>query len=163
MLHLDSGDPFEFATVDLNPLIHNTVAKLSQFIARKRLTVSYSLDPSLPMIRADAEQLAQAILKIVENAAQYSAEGETITVRTYLQEANAILEIEDSGVGIASADMPHIFERFYRADKARSIRTGGSGLGLPIAKRILEAHQGSIEVQSVFGQGTLFRILLWIS
>jgi signal transduction histidine kinase len=86
-----------------------------------------------------------------------------ITIRVWRQDNEAVIDVKDTGSGIPEADMPHIFQPFYRVDKARSLDTGGSGLGLSIAKRIVELHQGHITVESVLDKGSLFRVALPLS
>jgi PAS domain S-box-containing protein len=160
MVRLDNGEPFDFCGVNVNELIQDMLGKLSTAIERKKLSIDYYLEPNIPLIYADAERLGLAILKIAENAIQYSPEGSFITIHTYQRNNLCVIEISDNGIGIAKADLPHIFERFYRADKARSIVTGGSGLGLSIAKSIVEGHEGLIEVESIEGKGSMFRFIL---
>lgn len=96
---------------------------------------------------------------MLSNAIKYSDSG-TITLRTRMETTYYILEVEDEGCGIQKKDMEKIFDRFYRVDDARSRQSGGSGLGLPIVRSIIEAHGGNIEVESTYGKGTLFRIKL---
>lgn len=105
----------------------------------------------------DAKKMLQVILNLLSNAIKYSDQG-TITLRTRIEGAFYIIEIADEGCGIAQADIEKIFERFYRVDDARSRKSGGSGLGLPIVKSIMEAHGGSVEVESVYGKGSVFRL-----
>lgn len=107
----------------------------------------------------DPKRMLQVILNLLSNAIKYSDSG-TITLRTRMETTYYILEVEDEGCGIQKKDMEKIFDRFYRVDDARSRQSGGSGLGLPIVRSIIEAHGGNIEVESTYGKGTLFRIKL---
>ena len=107
----------------------------------------------------DPLKMQQVILNLLSNAIKYSDTG-TITLRTLAEGHNFVLEVQDEGVGLLPQDQQKIFERFYRVDDDRSRKSGGSGLGLPITKGIVEAHSGKIEVISEIGKGTTFRILL---
>jgi signal transduction histidine kinase len=109
---------------------------------------------------ADYDQLKQVIASVIENAVHYTPETGKILVYTEVQNQHVAVVVKDTGIGISEEDWPHIFEPFYRADQARSTTNGRSGLGLAIAKHIVEAHNGSIEVQSAFGYGSTFTILL---
>jgi signal transduction histidine kinase len=103
----------------------------------------------------------QALNNLVENAQHYTPDGGTITLRSRRGDhETVILEVQDTGIGIDSKDIPLIFERFYRADKARSTQTGGVGLGLAIVQKIVNRHNGEIEVESAPGKGSLFRLVL---
>jgi signal transduction histidine kinase len=99
------------------------------------------------------------MVNIVENAIQYTPGG-SIVLRTYACEGGVIMEVTDSGMGIPSEDIPHIFERFYRTHQARALRSGGTGLGLAIVSRIVDMHSGRIEVESQPDRGTIFRVWL---
>lgn len=109
-------------------------------------------------LRADIQLLQRAITNLLDNAFKYTPPGGQIHLRCCTQSHHAIIQVEDNGVGIPEADLPHIFDRFYRVDVARSRQTGGFGLGLSIAQQIVQAHGGQIKVKSVFGQGTTFEI-----
>ncbi|HLV35544.1 MAG TPA: sensor histidine kinase, partial [Spirillospora sp.] len=98
--------------------------------------------------------------KVIDNAIQYTPAAGTVSVRTCQRDGQALVEVEDTGIGIDSNDLPHIFNRLYRADKARSTETGGIGLGLPIAQKIIETHGGKIEVESTPRVGSIFRVWL---
>ena len=98
-----------------------------------------------------------AIEHLIENAIQFTPADQHIIVRTFQATDTIIFEVEDTGIGIAEDDLPHIFDRFFRADSARSL-TGGNGIGLAIVKLIVEIHQGTIEVESVIDQGSVFRL-----
>ncbi|MEP6986052.1 MAG: sensor histidine kinase, partial [Chloroflexota bacterium] len=84
----------------------------------------------------------------------------TITISTRQEQTEAVIEVRDTGCGIPLANLPHVFERLYRVDEARSLETGGTGLGLSMAKRIIDLHHGSIAVESVVGEGSVFRVFL---
>ena len=109
---------------------------------------------------ADPGKLAQVCYNIIENAIKYTPDGGTITVSLAKAGRDAVLEIADTGVGIPEADLPHVFDRFYRVDKARSRETGGTGLGLSIVKQIVRLHAGTVTVASEYGKGTTFTVQL---
>ncbi|HVN80740.1 MAG TPA: ATP-binding protein, partial [Terriglobia bacterium] len=104
----------------------------------------------------------QVFLNLLDNAIKFTPEGGCILLEALQPEAKVILEvhIKDNGPGIPSTDLPRIFERFYRVDKARSREMGGTGLGLSIVKHIVEAHRGRVEVQSILGEGSDFGVIL---
>jgi two-component system, OmpR family, phosphate regulon sensor histidine kinase PhoR len=109
---------------------------------------------------ADEEAVRQILDNLVNNALKYTPNGGRVSVRWRLEEQQVILEVEDSGIGIAAADLPRIFERFYRVDKARSRELGGTGLGLSIVKHLVQAMRGSLRADSQPGRGTTFTIVL---
>jgi signal transduction histidine kinase len=104
----------------------------------------------------DSEALRRLILILIDNATKYTPQGGHVDVRLETAHDQATCTISDSGIGIAAADLPHIFDRFWRADKVRSRGMGGAGLGLSIARWITDRHHGSIEVQSQPGEGSTF-------
>ena len=109
---------------------------------------------------ADPGKLAQVCYNIIENAIKYTPEGGKIRVRLHRDLRDAVLEISDTGVGIPAEDLPHVFDRFYRVDKARGRDTGGTGLGLSIVQQIVRLHAGSVTVHSELGKGTTFTVQL---
>jgi len=109
-------------------------------------------------LRMDAPAMQRLLLTLLDNAVKYTPAGGTVRLRAYADERHAIVEIADSGIGIADSDLPHIFERFYRADQARSREVPGSGLGLAIARWIADGHNATIDVESSLGNGALFRM-----
>jgi signal transduction histidine kinase len=111
------------------------------------------------MLTADAEQLERALTHLLRNALTHTSTG-GVTLRTTVEGECAIIEVEDTGYGIASKNLPLIFEPFYRGDDARTVTHAGVGLGLTLVRLIVEAHQGTIDVSSALGQGTTFRISL---
>jgi signal transduction histidine kinase len=122
--------------------------------------VGFSIDvphSSIP-IQADAEALRRALLILMDNAAKYTRSGGSIRVSVASRDGFAQASVSDTGIGIAPQDMPRLFDRFWRADKARSREQGGAGLGLSIAKWIVDMHGGSITVQSEPGKGSVFTI-----
>ena len=115
----------------------------------------------LPPVRADRRRVAQVVHNLVANALRYTPPGGRITLRaTERPEGGVAVEVADTGSGIPSAHLPHLFDRFYRVDPSRTRETGGSGLGLTIAKRIVEAHGGTLSVESEPGRGSRFRFTL---
>ncbi|WP_431027498.1 two-component system histidine kinase PnpS [Lysinibacillus sp. LZ02] len=112
------------------------------------------------IIQGDANRLIQIFTNLIYNAIMYSPEETTISIRIFKKDAWGVVEIEDQGMGIQKSEIPRVFERFYRVDRARSRNSGGTGLGLAIVKHLVEAHQGKIQVESEVGKGTTMRILL---
>lgn len=155
---------FELSMVDLN-LVAARVLEASQSAAQgKNQTLTLISQTDLPTVRGDMDEIKRAVQLIVDNALQFTPEGGTITLSTLLAEGYAVIEIQDNGPGIPPEDLPHIFQRFYRGDKARQqIQHIGAGLGLPIARKIVETHGGLIDVTTRLGAGTTFRIDLPIA
>ncbi|SNY47430.1 sensor histidine kinase [Paractinoplanes atraurantiacus] len=123
--------------------------------------VTLTLEPSPPVwVEADQDRLRQVLGNLLSNAIRYTDKDGQVVVRVHEERGEAILTVRDTGVGIAAGDLPHVFERFWRADKARQRATGGTGLGLTIAQRIVTDHQGSIEVTSQPHLGTTFTVRL---
>jgi signal transduction histidine kinase len=112
------------------------------------------------LVLGDRDRLHQLLLNLVDNAIKYTPAGGTVRLSLYRREDWVQVSVADTGVGIAKEDLPHIFERFYRSDRARSRQTGGTGLGLSIAKWIAEAHGGHLTVESELGVGSTFT--LWL-
>jgi len=111
-------------------------------------------------VEGDRARLKQVIVNLVDNAIKYTPAGGLVGVKVYASNGRAVLEVNDNGVGIPPEALPHIFERFYRADKARSRQMGGAGLGLSIIKAIVTAHGGQVRVEGVEGKGSRFLVEL---
>jgi len=108
----------------------------------------------------DADRLRQVLDNLINNAIRYTPAGGRIDLSLHCHQNEALITVADTGQGIAPEDLPHIFDRFYRANKARTRSDGGSGLGLSIVEWLVEAHQGHIDVQSTPGRGSVFQIHL---
>lgn len=160
MSRLDSEMKFKFEFLDLNQLIRDIIARYEGMAQRKRQGLTFVDHSALPLVWAAKIHLAQALSHLIVNALQYTPDAGQIVVRTSEQNQHAVIEIQDNGMGISAEDLPHIFEHFYRVDKARSSNEGGTGLGLTMAKRIVDAHQGRIDVESESGSGSCFRVWL---
>jgi signal transduction histidine kinase len=126
--------------------------------ANKNIGVSANGKPV--RISADRDKISQVIINLISNAVKFTDAGGDISIDVEDDGDNAVISISDTGIGISEEDLPHIFERFYRADASRSRLTGGSGIGLTIAKAIIDAHKGTIVVESRIGEGTVFTIKL---
>ena len=111
-------------------------------------------------VRGSARELALLVRNLVDNAIRYTAPGGSVHVELASDDGEVVLAIADTGIGIPHRDLPRIFERFYRVDRARSRETGGTGLGLSIVKHVAENHGGRVEVTSELGQGTRFEVRL---
>lgn len=152
-----------FEPLDLIPHVRKTAGEAQILAAAKRVRVTQDLPDRPVWILADASAIERMLRIILENAVKYTASGGTISVLFHNGRGSAHVEVRDTGIGIASKDLPHIFERFYRADEARSRETGGSGLGLAIAQWVVGAHHGAISVRSTVGEGSVFSIRLPLS
>lgn len=128
--------------------------------AAKRLQAQLTIAPGLPPLRADEGRLQEIVYNLLDNAVKYSAEGGAVEVSATIAGDEMQLRVRDEGAGIPSRDLPRIFERFYRADKARSRAVGGTGLGLSIVKHIAQLHGGSVEAESELGRGTAITVNL---
>jgi two-component system sensor histidine kinase BaeS len=127
--------------------------------AQAGVALSVSAGPSL-VVRADALRLRQILDNLVANALRYVPSGGSVSVTAVPDGGTVVISVADTGAGIAEEDLPHVFDRFWRADKSRSRSTGGSGLGLAIVRKLVEAHGGTVDVTSTTGAGTTFRVRL---
>jgi len=145
--------------MDLVAAAQQTVRIMRPFAEKKDIVIDEQL-PKSAEIYADEQKIRQIILILVDNAVKYTPEHGRISVAIREERGGVQLSVADTGIGIAPADQERIFDRFYRVDKARSRRMGGNGLGLAIAREIVEAHGGTITVESTPGKGTTFRVHL---
>jgi signal transduction histidine kinase len=129
----------------------------------RQVTLAVHSTPAVPDVDVDPERVAQVLGNLLGNALRYTPPGGTITLDATARDGAVQIRVEDTGTGIAPGDLPHVFERFYRVDPSRHQSDGSSGLGLAIAKSIVEAHGGNIAVASVLGQGTTFTLHLPIA
>ena len=143
--------------MDLVAAAQQTVRIMRPFAEKKDIVIDEQL-PKSAEIYADEQKIRQIILILVDNAVKYTPEHGRISVAIREERGGVQLSVADTGIGIAPADQERIFDRFYRVDKARSRRMGGNGLGLAIAREIVEAHGGTITVESTPGKGTTFRV-----
>jgi signal transduction histidine kinase len=143
---------------NLEALTDELMLGISPRAQQKQQTVEVLVDPDM-IIVADRDRIARAISNLLDNAVKFTPVAGRITLSARRESGHVVIEISDTGEGIAPEDLPKVFERFYRADKARR-RDGGSGIGLAIAKNVVEAHGGTIDVESKEGQGSTFRISL---
>ncbi|MFH0754483.1 MAG: ATP-binding protein [Candidatus Omnitrophota bacterium] len=147
-------------TILPGPIILRCMGVLEKTIKDKKLDVRVFVPEDIGCVLADETRLSQVILNLLDNAVKYSPEGSILTIKAVASEKMMQIDIIDNGTGIPQEDLPRIFERFYRVDKARSRDIGGTGLGLSIVKHIVQAHNGDVWVSSVLGQGTTFSFTL---
>ncbi len=140
----------------LPELIRKTVETFTPQLVKSKVTCSVDIKETLPLVQADQDKIAQVLINLLDNAIKFNKENGSITVTAAIQDDSIKISISDTGLGIPEKDLPRIFERFYRVDKARSRDLGGSGLGLSIVKHIIEAHQGQVGVESIEGNGSTF-------
>jgi len=158
---IESGkESFEIADIDLGDVVESCAAQFANEASLKNIQFTIEA-PENPIVVSADEDGARTILEnLVANAIKYTPENGQITVRWRMEESSAILEVQDTGIGIAPHDQLRIFERFYRADKARSRELGGTGLGLSIVKHLTHAFGGSVGLKSELGKGSTFTVRL---
>ncbi|HEY0738454.1 MAG TPA: ATP-binding protein [Herpetosiphonaceae bacterium] len=157
----DAGElPLTRQPVVPQALLERTVAAYRTHAQARGIALEVRATTDVPAIEVDPERMTQVLSNLLSNALRFTPSGGTITVRAAADNNQTQLIVQDTGSGIKPEDLPHIFERFYRADPARQQGNSSSGLGLAIAKGIVEAHGGTITVQSTVGQGTAFTITL---
>ncbi len=145
----------------LNDLILDVVESLSVLEMAAPLQLTTHLQTKAPVyVAGDESQLVRLFSNLVANALQYTPEGGKVTVTLAQEDQSALIQVQDTGIGIAIEDQAHLFDRFYRVSRDRSRHTGGAGLGLAIAKAIAESHRGSIQVTSELGKGSTFTVRL---
>ncbi|MDE2313081.1 MAG: HAMP domain-containing protein [Elusimicrobia bacterium] len=156
---LESGQrPGARENVSLMRAAAEVVAALMPLAQKKQIVLRLDPFPDMPDVQADKGQMKQVFTNLIDNAIKFTGGKGLVQVRAELRNGRETVFIQDSGCGIPAEDLPRIFERFYRVDKARSREMGGTGLGLAIVKHIVEGHGGSVSVESRFGEGTTFRV-----
>lgn len=150
---------FEMSIFNLTELVKLCVDKYKIHSEKKNQKMSYHDDGNEYIIKGDTNRIEQVIRNIISNAIKYSPEESSINIDILSDDNNIIVDIKDNGMGIPVEDIPRIFDRFYRVDKARSRAMGGTGLGLAIAKEIMIFHEGEIRVESEYQKGSLFTLI----
>jgi len=150
----------DWQSVDLEAVIAQASNALQSQALEKGVTFKVELPQGLPRLRGDGQRLQQVLFNLVSNALRHTPTGGTVKTAVEVKEDRVVIRVQDTGSGIPAEDLPHVFERFYRVDRSRARSTGGSGLGLTIAKRIVEAHGGQIWAQSWLGAGSTFAFSL---
>jgi heavy metal sensor kinase len=145
--------------LDFSEVVRSVAESMRPLAARRGIELNEQLQPGVA-ISGDQTRLTQLAINLVENALRYTPPGGNVTVRVSADAGWAELRVGDTGVGIAPEHLPHVFERFYRADPSRARDEGGAGLGLAIVQWVTQAHGGQISVESELGRGTTFRVRL---
>ena len=145
--------------VDLVGLVKEVVGGYADRAEERRIRLDTELQPGVA-VRGDRAQLGLLLSNLIDNALRYTAAKGTVCVRLDVAEGRAVLQVADTGEGIPAGELPRIFERFYRVDKARTRQTGGTGLGLAIVRHVAEAHGGAVRVDSELAQGSTFTVTL---
>jgi two-component system, OmpR family, sensor histidine kinase BaeS len=142
-----AGGRLQPQAVDLKPLIENTLAAFSPAIERKSLTVRIEAHQPVPVIRADTDRLARVLRNLTDNAVQYAPPGSVVEIHMIPENDDIQVEYTNTATDLLPADLPYLFERFYRGEKSRSRHHGGAGIGLSIVKELVEAHGGSVHAR----------------
>jgi two-component system phosphate regulon sensor histidine kinase PhoR len=153
-------DPLTREPADLAEFFATIAGEWAARVSRKKVSIRVEVDPALPPVSIDAHRFRQVLDNLLDNAVKYSPPDGVVTLRATAHDTFAKIEVEDEGGGIPPADVPRIFERFYRADKARSRELGGTGLGLSIVKHIIQAHGGTVAAASTYGKGTTITLTI---
>ena len=146
--------------LNMAPLIRSVLSTYEKQIKPNGLQIIFEVPESLPVINADPTNMEEVIANLISNAINYTPDDGKIFLRACVKKGHLIIEVEDTGIGIAPEDQKRIFDKFYRVKSDRTRHVSGTGLGLSIVKGIIEAHLGTIELESELGKGSLFRILL---
>jgi len=150
----------QLAEIRLRDFLEGITRDWAKRLAGKNLRLELEVPDNFPTLRVDERRLEEVVHNLLDNAVKYSHQNGRILIQAGAPDQEVVLSVRDEGVGIAGTDLPRIFERFYRADRARSRELGGTGLGLSIVKHIAQLHGGRVEAESVVGQGTTIRVIL---
>lgn len=160
---IEQGEtPLRLEEVDLGRVVEHTIERLRLYAERQQIELSGEMpaSPTERSVQADEERIGQLLINFVHNAIKFSPDGGQVTVRVVPTDGEVLIEVEDQGVGINRADLGRVFERFYKADRARARGVGGTGLGLSIARHIAERHGGRVWAESRPGRGSTFYVSL---
>ena len=159
LVSIDSGMKLNLADLDIGALLQEQVRRLTPLARESGIELDCTVREALE-VNGDALKLQQVVYNIIDNAIKYTPRGGEVHCSLTRSGKKAVIVVKDTGVGIPEEDLPHIFDRFYRVDKARSRETGGTGLGLSIVKQFVLLHGGAISAASTVGEGTTFTIEL---
>lgn len=159
---LESGRvPINYQKFDLSPLIKEVLESMEDKAAGHQITLVFKEKYQYPMmVRADREKMRQVFVNLISNSIKYGKPRGHTDIKIYELFETVLVEVTDDGIGIEEKNLPRVFERFYRTDRSRSRKIGGSGLGLSIVKHIIEAHEQTINVRSTEGVGSTFAFTL---
>jgi len=143
--------------VNFAPTVERVIRMLSAICEKNNITIETDMTDDCPILILE-DDLYQVVFNLVENGIKYNVPNGKVFIRVYRSDDNGVLQIRDTGVGIPEESIPHVFERFFRVDKARARKSGGSGLGLSIVRNIVERNRGEISIESTLGQGTVFTV-----
>jgi two-component system, OmpR family, phosphate regulon sensor histidine kinase PhoR len=162
LAQLESANPhLQLGDIDLSSFFRDLIHDWEKKLASKQLNIIVDVAPDFSTIHADSTRLQEALYNLLDNAVKYSRERGEIRLSAQQRDGEIALTVSDDGIGMAKEDLPRIFERFYRADKARSPdNVRGTGLGLAIVKHIAQLHGGRVEADSELGEGTTIRVLI---
>lgn len=152
--------PIVASPMDIKELVHATATGFEKQARDKGIVLSMEIPDRLPRVLGDRDRLEQVVVNLLDNAIKYTTTGGSVSVSACKNGADVRVDIVDTGIGIPKDDIPRIFERFYRVDKARSRELGGTGLGLAIVKHIIQGHNGRLQVDSIPGKGSTFSFFL---
>ena len=151
---------YKFRPTDISEVIQGALDLSESQIREQGFSVDTDIAAGIPLVQADKPALVRALQNLVSNALKYGGTNRWIGIRAWSTPAEVCITVDDRGAGIASRDLPHIFEPFYRGQDVVDAQIDGSGLGLSLVQKIVEAHKGSVSVTSTSGQGSSFRIVL---
>jgi two-component system phosphate regulon sensor histidine kinase PhoR len=147
---------FVFEQADIKALLMKIVSTIQDRVRHDGFEIEAEIENFLPPIRADVSALTQAITNLIDNAVKYSGDSKKVFVKAQVDEQHLVISVRDYGVGIKKEELNKIFDRFYRGGDELTRTVKGSGLGLTLVKQIVEAHKGSIQVDSELGKGSVF-------
>jgi len=154
--------PLQLQPLPLAPLLKEMITNFMPASVQTNCQLQLRLLNNLPPVYADRDRVKQILINLISNAITYTPNG-TVSIRAWSRGEHVWITVTDTGIGIAQEDLPKVFERFWRADQSRDARTGGSGIGLAITKRLVELHNGKMEVESELGKGSTFKFSLPIA
>lgn len=160
LLSEDSISIARLEKVNIPEVITNVVNEVEMEARRQDMTILWEPPATETSVLGDGFRLRQVIFNLVDNALKYNRPEGSVTITVHIENRSVLIQVTDTGIGIAAADLPNVFDRFFRVDKSRSRQQGGSGLGLAIVKKVVEDLQGTVSVESIPGQGSTFCIQL---
>jgi two-component system phosphate regulon sensor histidine kinase PhoR len=167
LLHLarvEAGqEAFQFTRVGVASVVERSVALVKQLAEQKAIALRVAAPPERTVVWADSDGVFTIVSNLLDNAVKYNSQGGEVEVRWRQEHDMIVLEVQDTGIGIAPKDQERIFERFYRVHKARSRELGGTGLGLAIVKHLVQSFGGSVSLTSELNVGSVFRVTLPIA